>query len=344
MTKHSILFLVGFSFLFLACPGPDPDPKPSTAQWTTEIEQLEGAMLAVSPLDQTGTDLISVGGPLRGDTPPTILRRSTSGDWNEVSPPTGFTGAIWWSWAENKDNVWMVGEDLQVANGPIDKVKLMDVPMVASSTKATLYGVWGSGPNDVWMVGGSPLYADGPEGVIFHYDGQSITKIEPTGTASVALSETFFKVWGTSSSDVMIVGTNGTALHYDGSNWTLTETGTTNRLLTVHGRNAFELYAVGGAFSGNVLQYDGFRWREIGTDSMPFLNGVFAAPDGTLWVCGPTAYVAQWDGQTWTQHDVGLLGRDFHGIFAGETGVYAAGGILAIQPGSRAGTISRFGK
>lgn len=341
MSKNGLEFIAGLSLLMAACLG--PEPVAPSAQWRTELDELDNALLAVVPLDAAHTDLISVGGPLRGNAAPSIFRRSKDGKWDLLRSPPGFTGAIWWSWADSKDDVWMVGEDLQIAHGPIDKMELVAAPFVKTATKATLYGVWGSGPNDVWMVGGSPLYADGPEGVIFHYDGASIRKIEPTGTASVANSETFFKVWGTGPDDVMIVGTNGTALHFDGRNWTLTETGTNNRLLTVHGRSAYEMYAVGGSFNGSVLQFDGYRWRDIGDENMPFLNGVFAAQDGTVWVCGPAAYVAQWDGQNWIEYDIGVLGRDLHGIFASEQGVFSAGGILAIQSGPRMGTLMRFG-
>jgi hypothetical protein len=342
MTKSYLLSVVALTVLGSAC-DPVIPPAPKTAQWTVEIDDLNPALLAVAPLDSGALDLIAVGGPLRGDDPPIILRRNSEASWDSVAVPSGFKGAIWWAWSSGPDDVWVVGEDLQVGHGAIDALTLVDVPLVPTSTKATLYGVWGSGPNDVWMVGGSPLYADGPEGVIFHYNGQDLRKIELTGTASIAATETLFKVWGSGPSDVMIVGTNGTALHFDGVNWTLTDTPSSDRLLTVHGRSAYEMYAVGGSFRGSVLQYDGFVWREISDDSMPFLNGVYAAADGTLWVCGPTGYVAQWDGMTWTQYDVGVVGRDFHGILATPNGVFTAGGLLAIQPGPRSGIIARYG-
>lgn len=341
MNKFQIIMTMLTGVLVTACPGPDPESGDKT--WSVEVDNLAPALLAVAPLDSAAQDLIAVGGPLRGDDAPSILRRNATSAWGTVDAPANFKGAMWWAWASSPDNVWIVGEDLQVAHGGIDSLELVDVPEVESSTKATLYGVWGSGPNDVWMVGGSPLYADGPEGVIFHYDGTKVSKIELTGTASIAATETFFKVWGTSANDVMIVGTKGTALHYDGTTWTLTETGTKNRLLTVHGRSPSEMFAVGGSFSGSVLQYDGIRWREIGDETMPFINGVYAAADGTVWVCGPTGYVAQWDGQTWTQYDVGVVGRDFHGILATDDGVYTAGGLLAIQPGPRLGIVARYG-
>ena len=326
-----------------ACPGGGTDPD--LRSWSNDLDELEPALLAVAPLGNDEADLLAVGGPLRGDDAPALYRRADkSSEWMPLPAPAGFKGAAWWSWSVSKDDVWVVGEDLQVAHGPIDDLQLMDIPMVKNATKATLYGVWGSGPSDVWMVGGSPLSSDGPEGVIFRYNGQQLEKLEITGTASSAANETFFKVWGSGPSDVTIVGTNGTILHYDGVNWSLQSNVTDSRLLTVHGRSSSEIYAVGGSFTGGtVLRFNGSQWEDIGDLGMPFLNGVYAADDGTVWVCGPTAYVARWDGNTWTQFEFGVFGRDYHGIFANSEETLVAGGLLAIQPGSRMGILSRFG-
>jgi len=344
MTLSRIVLSLVFPGLVLsACSGGGTDSDPKT--WRTDLDELEPALLAVAPIGSDEFDLLAVGGPLRGDAPPALYRRAgSSGDWLSLPAPSGFTGAVWWSWSTSADNVWVVGEDLQVAHGEIQDLELMDIPQVKNATKATLYGVWGSGPDDVWMVGGSPLSSDGPEGVIFRYNGQQIEKLEITGTASIAAEETFFKVWGTGPKDVTIVGTNGTILRYDGSNWSLQNNLTQSRLLTVHGRSSSDIYAVGGSFTGGtVLRFDGSQWEEIGELGMPFLNGVYAADDGSVWVCGPTAYVARWDGETWTQFDVGVFGRDYHGIYTNSQETLVTGGLLAIQPGSRMGILSRFG-
>lgn len=323
----------------LACDGdPEPPPAPPEAAWTLELMDAEPAFLAVA---QAGDDLIAIGGPLAGGGAPAVYRRDGK-TWAPTNVPATWRGAAWWAWASSASDVWVVGEDLQVARGSVGSLAMMPTPPVASSTKATLFGVWGSGPNDVWMVGGSATDRTGPQGILLHYDGSSIEKVELTGSASVAAEQTLFKVWGSGPSDVMVVGAGGVAVAYDGTAWALADTGTTKRLLTVHGRGA-EKFAVGGFGNGVVLRHDGFSWRDMADPEMPGLNGVFAVPGGDLWVCGVSGYVARHDGTAWHAVDTGVLGRDFHGMFVSDRGAFAAGGVLAVQTGTRRGIIGRFG-
>ncbi len=322
----------------LGCPE-DPEPEPPAPTWSTELLDADPAFLAVG---SAGSDLIAVGGPLAGDGAPAVYRRD-AGAWMPTNVPSEWKGAIWWTWSSGPNDVWVVGEDLQIARGSVGDLTMMPTPPVASSTKATLFGVWGSGPNDVWMVGGSAIDRTGPQGILLHYDGTSIEKVTLTGSASTAADNTLFKVWGNGPGDAMVVGTEGTALVYDGTAWRAVDTMSTTRLLTVHGRGD-EKFAVGGFGNGVVLRWDGFAWRNIASETMPGINGVFAVPGGTdVWVCGVGGFLARWDGATWHEIDTGVFGRDFHGMFFDDRGAFAAGGVLAVQTGTRRGVVGRFG-
>lgn len=342
MKNPNAIKLALLASLLIAC-GDDPEPEPPKEVWGAEVDGVDPAFLAVAPLGGAGSDLIAVGGPFVGDGPPAIYRRAADATWAPTTPPAGWVAAAWWAWAASPQDVWVVGEDLQVARGAIGNLAMTPIPMVDGSTKATLFGVWGSGPNDVWMVGGSTRDRSGPQGIVLRWNGQSIEKLELTGTASTAAGETLFKVWGSGPNDVMITGANGVAIHYDGQRFERVTTNTRARLLTVHGRSEFEMYAVGGAANGVALQWDGFAWRNIAPPDAPPLNGVFAADDGRVYVCGVTGYVAYYDGTKWTEVFTEVFGRDFHGVFARAGSAFFAGGRLAVEPGSRQGIVGRFG-
>ena len=319
-----------------SCGGAAPQAAADT--WRLELADLDAALLSVAPLD--ATSLITVGGPLLGVGPPALYRKTASEPWAALSPPPGWLGAAWWAHAVGPDDVWVVGARLQIARGRPDALALLPLPPIPSATVATLYGVWGASADDVWAVGGSPNDATGPSGVILHWDGTSLRRVPLTGTASTAARETLFKVWGASSTDVHVVGSGGTALHWDGGGWSRLETGTHDRLLTVHGRSAGEVYAVGGNAQGVVLRYDGARWGQFGPTDLPPLNGVHAGAE--LWVAGIGGFLAKAGGD-WPSVADGLFGRDLHGVWSGPSGTYAAGGQLVVEPGSRRGLIGRFG-
>lgn len=328
--------------LLLAACGDDPaeTPPPAEPTWSLELDELEEALLAVHPLGGDANDLLAVGGPLSSaaDGTPAIYRRQ-AGAWAPIAPPAQWAGAAWWAWSASVDDVWVVGENGQVARGPVDGLALVDAGVPASTV---FYGVWGSAADDVYLVGGSARDPSGPFGVLVHWDGSSFAQLQPTGTASVALDNALFKVWGTGPDHVVVVGTFGMALEWDGTTWTRTETNTQAQLTTVHGRSRDDYYAVGGFNQGLVLHWDGSSWTEIGERFAPRLSGVHVAPDGRVWVAGDSGYLAIWDGAEWTALDTVLL-TQFHAVWAGATEVFGVGGLLDLDEASRRGFAGRYG-
>ena len=331
----------------VACDGSSdddgPPPPPPSGSWTVELDGADGAMLGVSSL---GGDagLISVGGPTVGDGPPSFFHRPPSAtSWQAEAVPDDWRGAMWWTWVAAPDDIWVVGDNLQVARGAVGALERVEVQDAATATTATLFGVWGAGADDVWMVGGSVGRADGARGVLLRYDGVRVRRVNLTGTASVAHAHTLFKVWGTGPDDVMIVGSEGFAMHYNGRTFEIVDTRTRSRLLTVHGRSQFEMYAVGGVVSGEVLRWDGFGFRDISDPFMPPLNGVFAGPDDRVWVCGVSGYVAWREDGRWNEVETGVL-KGFHGVMGLDGEGFAVGGLLSRGEGPRQGLIGRFGR
>ena len=96
--RRCVLSLVFPGLVLCACPGGGSEPNPKT--WSNDLDELEPALLAVAPLGADESDLLAVGGPLRGDAPPALYRRSDqTSDWLPLAAPSGFIGAAWWSWS-----------------------------------------------------------------------------------------------------------------------------------------------------------------------------------------------------------------------------------------------------
>ncbi|MEQ8277489.1 MAG: hypothetical protein RMA76_34890 [Deltaproteobacteria bacterium] len=322
----------------LACTGGDDDEEPGPLRFDVELEGLEPAMLAIHPIEGSG-DLLAVGGPFTQEGDPALYRKSGAA-WSEVASPPAWEGAAWWSWSAAEDDIWVVGDRAQIARGAIGS---MSIVPTNTSTETVFYGVWGAAADDVWIVGGSARPPLGPQGVILHWDGSALSRVEPTGTASVALEAAMFKVWGTGPDDVFVVGAFGVAIHWDGSSWTRTETNIEAQLTTVHGRASDDVYAVGGFNQGIVLHWDGSAWTDIAEPFVPRISGVYVQPDGPVWVAGDGGYLASWDGNTWTSIDTRVL-QQFHAVYADAIDVYGVGGILAISSAPREGFVGRYGR
>ena len=330
--------------LLAAACGSSPDPGgDGPSRWQLEADDLDAAILSIFAIDEEATDLLAVGGPLAGEGAPAILRREGSGTWVPQTPPPGASGALWWGFAARSDDLWLVGARGTVLNGRLDVLEQVPLPDVGTATRATFYGVWAASEDDVWIVGGSPGDPRGPGGLILRWNGRRLDRIPLTGTASSATGATFFKVWGRSADDVWIVGDRGVVLHFDGVLLERVDTGRNDRLLTVHGGAAGPVYAVGGVVQGTMLSIEDQSVRAVEVEGQPPLNGVFTGEDLVPWVVGSNGYLARWNGSVFSALETEVIDRDFHVVFVGADGVFAAGGSLAVLEGPRRGLIGRFG-
>ncbi|MCH9684592.1 MAG: hypothetical protein K0V04_24360 [Deltaproteobacteria bacterium] len=194
-----------------------------------------------------------------------------------------------------------------------------------------MWGIWGSDPDDVWVVGGDGFNRDP---FACHFDGTAWTKTDFESTA--AESHALFKVWGTASDDVWAVGHEGLLMHWTGEadGWTEIASGTTFDLISVWGTGPEEILAVGGRAEAVVLRYDGTRWSMQQDPTVPGLNGVWMAADGTATVVGPqgrAGVVAP--GSLMVQTEDSGTPLALHGVF-GFDGVerWAVGGSLDMSP------------
>ena len=301
--------------------------------WTVVSGSLDRACLSVwSPA--AGEAFIAGGG--LGNGSKGLLLHLKSNAWSTID--LGTTDTLWWVHGFSPTQVIAVGE-----LGAIYSVDGTAAVRMTSGTTATLFGVWGATPDDLWAVGGSPG-SFGPNDVLLHYDGSKWTSVP----APQVLGATYFKVWGSAKNDVFVVGQGGIILHYDGSVWSRQVSPVKATLLTVAGRSATDVYAVGGPPTA-LIHYDGTTWSSVAIpESASGLAGVSAAANGDLIVVGL-------GGVKWraTKAHPALISdteqpprQDLHGTWAGADQGYAVGGdfLVAGTPGvAKKGVVAYFG-
>jgi hypothetical protein len=238
---------------------------------------------------------------------------------------------LWWSWSLPGGDAWAVGERGTVLRRS-DGVWRRELVDEWVTDDQTLYGVWGFAPDDVWIVGGTLATVDQP-GVILHWDGLTFS-----GEPAPSL---LFKVWGASPGDVWAVGEGGAILRYTAGAWNVTPSPTSERLIAVYGREAADVYAVGGLVAGVVLRWDGADWTSF-ADAPEGLAGVWTAPGRPLYVGGARGYLARFG--TDPASFVPIADVDFHAIAgAGDLVVAVGADFLTGGSGRWRGALASHG-
>lgn len=120
-------------------------------------------------------------------------------------------------WGASPDDVWVAGDNSQVASWqlgmtmhgtrPAGAASELTWVEVDSQASVRLSAIWGSSASDVWAVG----------------DNGTIRRIragaERWEIVASPTSEPLHAIWGSGPNDVWAVGDNGTILHWDGQAW-----------------------------------------------------------------------------------------------------------------------------
>jgi photosystem II stability/assembly factor-like uncharacterized protein len=311
--------LVAGVLLLTACP--------SSPHWSVPLPALDRVPLSVA---QPAPDEAWIVGGALGSGGNALALHYDGERWNRVDFATDAT--LWW--VSNDRSPWIVGE-----RGTVFAPGSMTAEPVP--TTATLYGVWASPQGDVWIVGGDPDIS----GVILHgRAGGPWMDVTPAGTAAA-----FFKVWGSSESDVWICGQNGALLHWDGAALSAVDSGVTRLpLLTVAGRDADDIYAVGGLGSAVVLHHEQGGWVRLGDpifSTLPGLAGVSVDRDGTTVIVGGGGTKLRGRaGGTWADESAQATRADLHAANISGGDVYVVGGNYQAPPGTaRQGVVAHYG-
>lgn len=304
-------------FIALGCstePVESGAPGPDFSVFAAEVEG--GALLSAW---SDGDTLLMVGGQIGGG--PGILARLDDGvlcvesDIAEKTP--------WWIHGEGKD--WVAVGESGLALFSRDGTRTRsDVP-----TESTLYGAWMSG-GEVLAVGGKTT-AEGGVGEAWRYREGVWTQVASN------LPGALYKVW-----DGLVVG-DSQAYRDDGTTLVpLDFPG--GHVLTVRGRAADDVYAVGGFGAPEAWHYDGAAWSAVDATVLGQpLNGVWTAPGESVWVAGNFGVVARLEGEAWIIPEIPLTADHLHAAWKHGEDVYFVGGNL-FSGGEKYGTILRYGE
>lgn len=199
--------------------------------------------------------------------------------------------------------------------------------ILEDSQPGALLSVWGTSANDVWIVGADARDGTGP--LVFHHDGESLTRVE-TGQTQGSL----WWVFGFSDGPVFMGGEGGVILRYEEGEFTPTETPGTQTVFGIWGASPNDLWAVGGESDTS----GGFAWRNDGSDTWaaePTVSSTIAAGAAIwkaygrsaddVWLVG-SGVSLYWDGEELTEGDTGV-GASLFTVHASEQRFAAVGGL-----------------
>lgn len=247
-------------------------------------------------------------------------------DWTQLRAEDDLAlGSTWHDiWASGPGDVFIVQPD---SIEHYDGSSWTEVYAGLHSMRA----IWGSAPDDVFVVGGSP------DGVVLHYDGVSFEP-QDIGDASI-----LHDVSGSAADDVTAVGANGAILYYDGSVWDPEPIGTGDDLTDVvvdvsgtaaayrlHGTAAWrasdtwsvvadglhclavlDIWSSGpedvfATCGESILHRDAEGWSEMYVaPSMSVVRGVWGSAADEVFAVGNSGGVLFYDGESWSEIDVG---------------------------------------
>jgi hypothetical protein len=254
------------------------EPVPTEATWSVD-QTTDGALLGV--WGHGPDDVWAVGGNL--DQPLVMHNDGTA--WRRLAVPG--SSLLWNVYGFRAADAYAVGD-----NGLILHYDGDTWTQVPSGTNATLFGLWGASGDDVWIVGrdlttNSAVVLRGTD------DGFTPVTTIPTELRPTAL----YKAHGFAPDDVVMVGDGG-ALRWNGSEWRKDAVPTNEPLRSAWGRNANDVYAVGGRGVAEILHSDGDTWSLV--TELPIgwgLTSVFTAPnEPTLAVGGSYVFEVGTDG------------------------------------------------
>ena len=326
--------LVLLTALLGACEEP-PDPEPGS--WTLVASGRPEALLSVGG---TGPrDVYAVG--LDRGRGPAVLHFDGE-RWTETD--TGLRLDLWTVQAFANGQVMMGGSNATILRLEDGRFTRMTTPGLA---RQTVYGIWGSSPEDVYAVGSGPNRA----GFVWHYDGTAWRELDLPHDALPRTADgdlrPFFNVWGNGKGDVYVVGDEGVVLRSrDGKPFEVMPTGTTDRLVAVHGAGD-TVVVVGGRMGGRLLELNASGQFEDRTPlGSQLLQDVAIASDGTGYAVGQNGQVFRREKGQWrlVDHRLELRVQYLQGVWMdAEGGVWTVGGNVQSSK-LDGGAIGHFGR
>lgn len=136
-------------------------------------------------------------------------------------------------------------------------------------------------------------------------------------------------IWGFSDDDIFLTGvpTFGTfgarIIRWDGNDWNVEQVTQAFAFFDLWGKNALNLYAVGGA--GIIYKFDGANWGQMTSPTAQSLNGVWGFDSDDVFAFGDNGTILHYDGIDWVSQTSGILINFFAGWGPSPDNVFAVG-------------------
>jgi photosystem II stability/assembly factor-like uncharacterized protein len=201
----------------------------------------------------------------------------------------------------------------------VDPRRVVFGPQVKDARDEGLWGIWG-GPT---AGGGKVLIAVGQRGLVLRSTDRGATW-QPAASGT---SEHLVDIGGGGAEDLFAVGWNGTLIRSTdaGVTWRALEPGVEGALGAVARAGRSVLVAGAG---GVVLRStdDGATWRRVASGTALYLNGLWQAPEGEVYLVGNDGFVAvsRDEGATWTARRSGVT-KTLWSVTGSAGRVYAVG-------------------
>ncbi len=233
---------------------------------------------------------------------------------------------LWWIDAPSADRWYAVGEQGTILHQDGDARSDESV-----ETDAVFYGVFDQGDR-VHAVGG---HAGGAaRGEIWERDANGRWSVFAEDLPGVVLN-----VW-----QRWFVG-DGVAWYLEGDTLVERFPPGGERLRTVHGNEAGDVWAVGGQQTPVMLHWEDDAWAQVAVDpacANNGLNGVWVSPQGDVWIAGLFGGMGAYANGRWQCPDVPLTREHFHNVRGHEGAVLWSGGN-PIDAGKNYGTLFHYG-
>jgi len=268
-----------------------------------------------------------------------ILRWDGTVARTSLSAPHTFEGL----WGSGPSDVWAVGSAhfpfMQSAAKRWDGSAWIDMPLTLPSESHVLHAVWGTSSSNVFAVGEVSRIGD-ERPLVLRWNGSSWSEML-VDDMSPARRAPLQGVWGSGPNDVWAVGTIGDFStsaelieHFDGTAWSRIQLGLApadRSLEAVWGSGPNDVWAVGARSEGRmgeralILHWDGERWSEVDTASMPPLRAVTGRGPNDVAVAGIDGTVWRWNGAGWTSSSTGIPGSRVEALSFTERALWAVG-------------------
>jgi len=264
-----------------------------------------------------------------------LIATAQGGAWKKESFPS--SGIFWWVHGDASGHRVVVGRNGRVAHRGGDGA--WTLRQSKAHPKAQLQGVWwAEGSDHAWVVGGAtenldeaPLLARLPLAATQAEldDEWQVVALPAKSEDGASLSGGLFKVWGADASHIWAAGENGHVFFYDGTAWSHETTLPTDVVVTVSGRSADDVIAVGGRNQGVIARRQAGAWKVLPDDPEAGLFGVHMRPDGSALLVGNNGAMGDL-GPTGTlvMRSEPLTELVLHGVRTSPTREIACGGSL----------------